>query len=608
MAAAVLALAVMVDGGRPQAAQSPVTSHWDDATLSAPAYGVRMQHHVAVPMRDGVSLSADLYLPDAPGRYPTLLWRTPYSNNTAPSVAQSRWFAERGYAVVTQDVRGKYDSGGEFYTYRHEADDGFDTDEWIARQSWSNGRIGLMGGSYLGYTQLAQAMRGSRHLTAMAASVTTSDIYNNWAYVDGALFYGFAYPWGAISMNGRVQQLTQAFDWPRAFLHLPVATADTAASHVNAAYRDWVRHPTRDAYWADISFEDRVHSIGIPYLTVDGWYDIFLRGALRDDIAIRSRGTSELARRGKRLVIGPWAHSTGVRVINPAREGSDARVIDFGPAAEIDLRHVYLRWHDHWLKGIDNGVATEAPVRIFVMGENYWRTEQEWPLARTRYTKYYLQSNGRANSLHGDGTLSTSPPTGAPSDQYTYDPASPVPTAGGNTCCSAVPSGPWDQRTVEERQDVLVYTTPPLTEAVEVTGPISATLHAATTARDTDWTVKLVDVHPDGYAQNIQDGILRARYRDGIGRPGTLLEPHRVYEYTVDMWATSNVFLPGHRIRVEVSSSNFPRFDRNLNTGEEPGTGIRMVTAGQTIHHSTRYPSHVRLPIIPRQATPAPGR
>jgi hypothetical protein len=579
------------------------TPHWDESKLSPPTSKVRMEHNVRVPMRDGVTLSADLYLPDAPGPHPTLLWRTPYSNNTQPNVDQSKWFAERGYAVVTQDVRGKYDSGGEYYTYRDEANDGFDTDEWIGRQPWSNGRIGTMGGSYLGYTQIAQAMRGSKHLTAMAASVTTSDIYNNWTYVDGALFYGFAFPWGAISMDGRVQQFTQAYDWAKAFLHLPVATADTAASHVNQPYRDWVKHPTRDSYWKDISFEDEIHKTAVPMLVVDGWYDIFLRGALRDDIAIRSRSTSDRARRGKRLMIGPWAHGTGVRINNPPGPSNPDRGIDFGPTAEIELRKVYLRWHDYWLRGIDNGVATEPPVKIFVMGVNQWRTEQEWPLARTVYTKYYLQSGGRANTLDGDGSLGTTLAGGAPTDRFTYDPASPVPTLGGNTCCSAVPNGPWDQRRAEARDDVLVYTTPALADAVEVTGPLSMTLYAATDARDTDWTAKLVDVHPNGYAQNIQDGIIRARYRNAIGKAGVLLEPGRVYEYTIDMWATSHVFLPGHRIRLEVSSSNFPRFDRNLNTGEDPATSTRMRKADQTVHHSREYPSHVVLPIIPRAGT-----
>jgi uncharacterized protein len=264
------------------------------------------------------------------------------------------------------------------------------------------------------------------------------------------------------------------------------------------------------------------------------------------------------------------------------------------------MRKVYLRWHDHWLKGVDNGVEGDPPILLFVMGENRWRYEHEWPLARAQYTRYYLQSSGRANSATGNGALATTQPKGAPSDTFTYDPASPVPTLGGNVCCSSVANGPHNQLQAETRDDVLSFTTPPLTEALEVTGPITMKLFAATTAKDTDWTAKLVDVHPDGYAQNIQDGILRARYRDGKERPSSLLEPGKVYAYNIDLWATSNVFLPGHRIRLEISSSNFPRFDRNLNTGEDPATGTRMEKARQIIYHSATYPSHIVLPVIPQ--------
>lgn len=582
-------------------AEPPIQSSrfWDASKLSQPTYKVRTDFNVRIPMRDGVMLSVDIYYPDAPGKFPTLLYRTPYSNNSSGEVTQGKWYASRGYVVVKADVRGKYDSDGEAYTFRHEADDGYDTDEWIGKQPWSNGKIGLLGGSYLGYTEITQAIRGSKYLTSMAASVTTSDIYNNWVYIDGAFFYGFAFPWGGVSQDGHVGQTNNPDNWPGAYRNLPIISSDSAASHVNKPYRDWLRHPLRtDPYWKNISFEDEVHNIGIPYLTVDGWYDLFLRGAIDDHVKIKSKGRTEVARRGKRLILGPWSHETGVRFVN--RPTPTDRGIDFGPDAELNPQLIYLRFHDYWLKGIDNGVEKDPPVTIFVMGENKWRDEQEWPLARTVYTKYYIQSGGRANSLNGDGVLTTSLPKGVPSDTFTYDPADPVPTAGGNTCCSSVPGGPFDQRKVEERSDVLVYTTPVLTEAIEVTGPLKMKLFAATSGKDTDWTVKLVDVHPDGYAQNIQDGIIRARYNGTIGKSARLLDPGKVYEYDIDMWATSNVFLPGHRIRVEVSSSNFPRFDRNLNTGEDPATGTRMERAKQTIYHSAQYPSHLILPIIPR--------
>lgn len=600
-----IALATPVLAGPQPPAHSPVI-HWDESKLSQPEYGVLMENNAQVRMRDGVALSTDIYRPDAPGKFPALLWRTPYSNNGAGDVEQSRWYAQRGYVVVVQDVRGKYDSGGVYTAFRDEANDGYDTDEWIGIQPWSNGKIGAMGGSYLGYTEIAQGVRNSKYLTTMSASVTTSDVFNNWVYSDGALFLGFAMPWGAIVMDGHVMQNSGAYDWPEVFRHLPLATMDRAAGHTNQDFRDWLKHPrANDPFWKGASLENEFKDIAVPFLVIDGWYDLFLRGALQDDIEIRKHGTSELARKGKRLMIGPWSHDTGVRNIAPgsATTGPD-RSIDFGPQAELLPRKVYLRWNDHWLKGIDNGVDTEPPVKIFVMGENYWRFENEWPLARTQYTRYYIGSGGKANSAVGDGTLSTAPPSAsAATDRFTYDPASPMPTLGGNICCSTVPAGPWDQRKAELRTDVLVYTTPVLTQAVEVTGPILMKLFAATSAKDTDWTAKLVDVHPDGYAQNIQDGIIRARYRNGKLAPASLLDENKVYEYNIDLWATSNVFLPGHQIRLEISSSNFPRFDRNLNTGEDPFTGTRMQKAQQTIYHSARYPSHIVLPIIPRAFT-----
>jgi putative CocE/NonD family hydrolase len=314
---------------------------------------------------------------------------------------------------------------------------------------------------------------------------------------------------------------------------------------------------------------------------------------LQDDVNIRKNGATRLAREAKRIMIGPWTHFKTVGT----RTGGG---IDFGPEAQVDGHMLYLAWHDHWLKGIDNGVERNPPVKLFVMGENQWRYEKEWPLARTQYTKYYLTSGGKANSAAGDGRLGTAAPAGAATDTYTYDPASPVPTLGGNVCCTSVPYGMHDHQKVEARDDVLIYSTPALTEAVEVTGPITLKLFAASSARDTDWVARLVDVYPDGRAMNLQDGILRARYRAGKNAPASLLETGKVYEYDIDMWATSNVFLPGHRIRLEVTSSNFPRFDRNLNTGEDPAAGTRMEKAQETVHHTARYPSHVVLPVIPR--------
>lgn len=613
--AAALALGIasmpvaLAQGGAPdRAAETPAPAHlpmikyWHASKLSAPQFDVTVQNDVMVPMRDGVELSTDIYRPTAPGRYPVLLSRTPYNNNTAEFVAESKFYASRGYVVIAQDVRGKYDSGGQYSLFSDEANDGYDTDEWIGQQAWSNGRIGTLSGSYGGYTGLVQGIGGSQYLKAMAGSVTTGDIFNGWIWNDGALFLGFAYPWGGVVMDGRGMQYSGAVNWADAFRHLPLATIDTAAGHVNESFRELLRHPRADdPFWKGISFENRIADIKVPMLVIDGWYDLFLRGALDDQIKVAANGATPLARAQKRIIIGPWSHDTGVRVptIGAPTTGPD-RTIDFGPDAEVDKKLIYLRWNDHWLKGIDNGVDREPPVTIFVMGDNVWRFENEWPLARTHYTPYYLASGGHANSAAGDGLLSTELPKGAKADHFTYDPADPVPSAGGNICCSSVPAGPWDQSKVEARGDVLVFTTPVLDKDIEVTGPLMVKLFAASSAPDTDWTAKLVDVHPDGYAQNIQDGIIRARYRAGTSAPAALLTPGKVYAYDINLWATSNVFKAGHRIRVEISSSNFPRFDRNLNTGEDPVTGTRMAKAQQSILHSARYPSHILLPIIPR--------
>ena len=596
----VLGLAGLLWSARPPKARDP-NVHYDESKLSQPSFRVRMEHNVRIPMRDGVELSADIYRPDVEGFFSTILVRTPYDNNNTRSVTRGKFFAERGYVVVVQDVRGRYDSDGEFYPFRNEPNDGYDTDEWIGRQPWSNGKIGTMGGSYVGFTQLSQAIKGSKYLTAMVPNVTTLDIYGNWIYTGGAFQFAFALSWGN-AIDGRVNQNQSPYNWPQAFKHSPILTADEALGRRLSYYRDWVRHPTRDAYWDENSFERSHGQVAVPVLNITGWYDIFLLGLLADHAEITKNAKTAVARKNKRMMIGPWVHVIGSRQnIRPERPGDN---LDFGPLAEVDTLRIQLRWFDHWLKDIDNGAADEPPIKIFVMGENRWRYEWEWPLARTRYTKYYFQSGERgANTLYGDGTLTLEPPQGSsPTDTFPYDPADPVPTLGGANCCwsNLVPMGPFDQRSVERRDDVLVYTSPELTQPVEVTGPITVTLYATSTARDTDWTAKLVDVHPNGFAQNIQDGILRARYRE-LGKPASLIAPGKVYEYTIDIWASSNTFLPGHHIRVEISSSNFPRFDRNLNTGKDPATGTDMIKATQTVYHNEEYSSHIVLPVIPRQ-------
>ena len=416
-----LAVGLGVSG---RSAQRASSDH-EKAPYSRPRLKVRMENNVRIPMRDRVELSADIYRPDAEGRFPTILSRTPYSNGGPGTAAGAKFYAERGYVVVLQDTRGRHDSDGKFYPFRHEPDDGYDTDQWVGRQPWSNGRIGTMGGSYVGFTQLSQAIRGSQYLTAMVPNVTTLDIYGNWIYTGGAFQYGFALSWGANRIDGRVQQEVNPHDWPQVFRHLPILTADEALGRRSLHYRDWVRHPTRDSYWDNNSFENAHAQITVPILNITGWYDIFLVGLLKDHVEITKHAKTAVARNNKRMMIGPWVHSVGSRS-NVSSERSGEKSLDFGPEAEVDVEGVQLRWFDYWLKGVDNGVGEESPIKIFVMGENRWRYEQEWPLERTQYTKYYFRSGGHANSLYGDGTLSQAPRRGgAPSDTYTYDSSDP---------------------------------------------------------------------------------------------------------------------------------------------------------------------------------------
>jgi uncharacterized protein len=357
-------------------------------------------------------------------------------------------------------------------------------------------------------------------------------------------------------------------------------------------FYDWLQHPTWDDYWKQWSIRTRWQDVEVPALNFSGWYDVFMNGAIENFVGMRTKGGSEVARSGQRLVIGPWIHLPWEQKVGE---------LDFGPEARNPIDELQLRWFDHWLKGMDNGVGGEPPVRVFVMGANKWREAKDWPVPGTEFRGYYLHSLGAANSADGNGWLSPESPTAKEptTDRYRYDPTNPVPSRGGHSCCDAklAPLGPYDQRRVEERADVLVYSTPPLKEAVEVTGPITVTLYAGSTAPDTDFTANLVDVHPDGTAINLNNGIIRARYRESLEKP-ELIEPGRIYEYTIHVWPTSNLFKEGHQIRLEISSSNFPHYDRNPNTGDPFGASAKMRAADQTIYHSPDRHSHVVLPIV----------
>ena len=564
----------------------------DHETAVRRYYEVEMRLDVKTPMRDGVQLSADIYLPRAAGRFPTVLMRTPYSNNLPELIEKSRRLANRGYACVVQDVRGRWDSEGQYDPFHQEGADGYDTQQWIGRQPWSDGKIGMAGASYLGCVQWLSMPHRSEHLTCAAPRVMCTDYYRGLFYPGGAFQLNVLMTWGMRTSAHTAQSISH-HNWTEAFRTLPVREMVQRNGGNMPFWDDWMRHRTDDEYWEAINGEKRYEQMAAPALIMGGWYDLYARDTFDNFVGMSQRGGTAEARRSK-LIVGPWPH----RLSDCSRTGD----IDFGAHSMIDLDQLEMRWFDYWLKGIDDGIAADPPIRLFIMGTGQWRDEDEWPLARTDWQTWHFHSDGRANTLRGDGLLSRRPPDEEPADQFVYDPRYPVQTTGGNNCCSPeiVPWGPYDQRPVEMRADVLCYTSDPLEDDLEVTGPIRVVLHAATDGPDTDWTAKLVDVSPSGYAMNLCDGVLRARFRESLAQP-KLVEPGAVLEYTIDLGVTGNVFRKGHSIRVEISSSNFPRFDRNLNTGGDLTTQSQMRSARQTIHHSHPHPSHIILPVAPRR-------
>jgi len=556
------------------------------------AFEVEVRTEVKIPMRDGVELSANIFLPKAKGKFPVVLIRSPYGKGDEKN-GDGLFYAGRGYVLVSQDCRGKGSSQGVWEPFANERNDGADTQKWLLEQPWCNGSIGTAGGSYVGFTQWISAPNAGDHLKAMFPVVPLVDTYGDGVYIDGALNLALMMGWGsmvALRPGEQVAMYTwREQDWTRAFRTLPLKEWDRALGRKVQYLRDWVAHPHFDEYWAARGVRNQWRDITVPICAVGGWYDIFSRSVFEHINAVRAKSRSHVARKHQHLVMGPWGHGIS----------QDGKVgdLDFGKESVINLREMQTKWFDCWLKGDKTGAEAWPAFRIFVMGRNQWRDEQQWPLERTKYTPYYFHSKGSANTAGGNGKLATAKPEQEPSDKFVYDPNDPVPTAGG---CNLVgcPAGPRDQSEVEKRNDVLVFTSETLKTELEVTGPVKVILYAASTAKDTDFTAKLLDVYPDGRPFNLCDGIARASCRDSKSDP-SLIQSGKVYRYEIDLWVTSNAFLPGHKIRVEISSSNFPRFDRNLNTGEPFGTGTEFIKATQIIYHDEERPSHVLLPVIP---------
>ena len=568
----------------------------------ASSLAVTLETDLAAAMRDGTVLRSDVYRPDRAGKYPVLLARTPYNKLIDGHVEQARKLAERGYVVVVQDVRGRYASDGEFRpgffsSDHHDAEDGCDTVEWAAALPWSTGKVGTFGNSYVGWTQWELAHTRPPHLKAMMPQGIAADLLDR--ELSGVLRLGRVIWWSVNSLAPDQRRRASARWGPKTLAeaevlwtegdrnkwlwYLPLMEIpDEVMFGIAPHFRSWLKDHATDHF----GFLEKHSNIDVPALTVTGWYDQQV-GAIRQFTGMSENGRTEGARKGQRLIIGPWTH-TGVDWVSKVGQ------VDFGPEAARDYYDVADRWFSHWLKGEGEGIDEWPPIQLFVMGANRWRAESEWPLARTVYQDFYLHGGGQANTPDGDGVLSTEPPQDEPHDEYTYDPRDPVMTQyspGGQ-------QEPRDLRLLDGRADVLVYASSPLEEPLEVTGPVVVKLWAASSAPDTDFVARLIDVWPDGFAQELCHGIVRARYRESFTEP-SLIRPGDVYEYMIQVNPTSNVFKRGHRIRVDISSSDFPNFDRNHNTGGNDYEEAALVSARQTIFHDKSRPSRVVLPVIP---------
>jgi uncharacterized protein len=554
---------------------------------------VNYRMDVGVVMRDGTRLSVDVFLPIGRGPSPALLCRSPYGKDADPYAGWARQFAEAGYAVALQDVRGRYDSDGEWEPYVHEAQDGADTIEWLAAQEWCDGRVGMFGISYVGFTQ---ALAASAAPPALAAVVPIASQEDNFGHMwcDGVLqlqnamnlvrFGRHAVRQGAASLTGWGEG--KLIDWEQVYRSLPLRDALRDVGDC-PAYDQFLEHPTFDDFWRATSLKSRYEHMTVPALFVSGWYDNLLHEQFKCFCGWRT-GARPDACRQSRIVVGPWSHfDIGSRVVAD---------VDYGPDAEVDLIDLQMRWYDGILGRHIESVQAPRPVEVFFTGANAWAGFDEWPPREAAERPLYLRSDGAANGAQGDGRLSWNRADDEPVDRFVYDPSHPVPTVGGQTMF-ADQAGPRDRAEVERREDVLVYTSAVLDRPLTICGDVTLRLFASSTGLDTDFTATLVDVDADGVPRIICEGIIRARYRESVVTP-SLLHPGEVYEYEISLWERAHVFEGGHQVRCEVSSSNFPRFDRNLNTGGDVVDGCEWQTAEQEVWHDRVRASSLLLPVL----------
>jgi putative CocE/NonD family hydrolase len=593
-----------------------------------PKHEVQLKKSIMVPMRDGVRLSTDLYFPKGTDKnLPVILIRTPYNKNEfrdQKKRAQAYKFASHGFVVAIQDCRGKFESEGIYSPPAgQEAEDGYDAVDWLAKQPWSNSKIGTFGCSYPAEVQAAQAPLRHPNLTCMIPQCgpmigAANGRYRYWSgfkggvldlaasiswYFSAASKYSFKPPPGL--SDDEVRKIRDFFDpeptnlpdvdFEKLNWHLPIVDIMKKAGALPNDWVELITHDFGDPWWHDVmGYYDGTEKIDVPALHMSCWYDPSVEETIYEFNYFRKNSVSETSANNQFVIITGTTHCGFERATEHTKVGAR----DVGDA-RLDYWDIYIKWFEYWLKGVDNGITNMPKVRYYTMGRNEWQSADVWPLPETQYTKYFLRSQGHANSRNGDGQLSLEKPENEPSDTFIYDPGHPVPSIGGQRGTSyGTPAGAIDQAPVEMRNDVLVYTTPVLEKGVEITGPITAVLYVSSTAKDTDFTAKLVEVYPDGRAYNIQQGIFRARYREGFTKK-VWMEKGGVFKVQIDLDATSNTFKKGHRIRVQVSSSDFPLFERNLNTGGNNYDETEWVVAENTIHHSEEYSSHIVLPIIP---------
>lgn len=562
--------------------------------------GVSVELDVPVSMRDGTILRVDVYRPDEAGVYPVLLIRIPYDKTQSENViyAHPSWYARQGYIVVCQDTRGRYRSDGVFYPFRYEAEDGYDTIEWCGHLEGSTGKVGMYGASYGGATQLLAATERPPSLGALIPSVTASQYYDGWTYNGGAFALAFALSWAA-SLGINVAQKrgdhqaasgysvafasALALDWS-----LPLDAIQALDNQDTPFFNDWIAHPTYDDYWKQWSIDEDYSRIEVPVLHVAGWYDIFLSGSVKNFVGMRNGAGNAHARANQRLLIGPWYHI-------PWRPLGGAVLETASPYAFDEWQ---IDWFDRHLKSAP--VAADPAVRIYVSREGRWRDFDNWPPAESKPIEYFLHSGGRANSVFGDGSLSTAAPEFELPDVYTFDPVAPPLAQGGHSCCfeNVAPMGPVDQAAREVNNNVLVFTSGALTEPQWLIGDVVATIYAATTAVDTDYAVRLCVVDANGVSTNIQEGIIRARYRESLTTP-SLLDPGTIYRYDIELGPVGVKIDAGEQLRLQVTSSDFPQWDRNLNTGHSPSSeGLASaVVATQAVYHDSGHPSSITLPV-----------